>query len=221
MTEELQAGDRVIATIDVTHVAQASGEQRNSQRNVRGVVTGLAGPLADHVNVMLDDEGLVVSLRRAQVRLAVPDDVLDNVRSVADPAIAAQVLDARLARQAKDVADLGHIAEQTRVQAAADVGRINLIRRRLRTVFHDLPGLDAGVEHDVDLDDSAWVDRLADAREAFRTAPPPTHICNACGERIEYGAHALGCPGCTCDAVPGELHRPGCQISIARITRGT
>lgn len=26
--------------------------------------------------------------------------------------------------------------------------------------------------------------------------PPPTHICNECGQRIEYGAHAHGCePG--------------------------
>lgn len=61
----------------------------------------------------------------------------------ADPAIAAQQLDARLARQIKSLRDLGHIAEQTRLQADEDVRRIMLIRRRLRVVFGDeLPDLD-------------------------------------------------------------------------------
>lgn len=70
------------------------------------------------------------------------DDVIDNVRSAADPAIAAQALDARLARQAKQLRELGHIAEQTRVAASADVDRITLIRKRLRSVFPDLPTID-------------------------------------------------------------------------------
>jgi hypothetical protein len=50
--------------------------------------------------------------------------------------------------------------------------------------------------------DGEWwvgIERLAKAGTLApvtrRYAPePPTHICNTCGERIEYGAHALGCP---------------------------
>lgn len=73
----------------------------------------------------------------------VPDDVIDNVQRLRNySADAAQAFDARLARTAKDLRSLAHIAEQTRVATAGDVDRINLVRRRLRTVFPDLPSLD-------------------------------------------------------------------------------
>lgn len=143
----LQIGARVIAEIMVTHVA-SSGEAAVATRLCPGRVIhtyavgdGTTESLTA-VDVMLDNEGVAVRLPVEQVRLAVPDDVIDNVRTAADPAIAAQLLDARLARQAKATGELGHIAEQTRLAAAADVDRINLIRRRLRVIFPDLPDLD-------------------------------------------------------------------------------
>lgn len=47
----------------------------------------------------------------------------------------------------------------------------------------------------------------------------PTHVCNACGATITYGAHAKGCPGCTCGMPVGVLHAPGCP-ALDRTNRG-
>lgn len=176
MPDDLQVRMRVIVDLRVATIVAGSGDEVESTRSFPGRIIaihpGPGDPDDRTIDVMLDDGSLHVRVRRAQVRPAVPDDVIDNVRSAADPAIAAQALDARLARQAKQLRELGHIAEQTRVAASADVDRITLIRKRLRSVFPDLPAIDGA------------------------DGPPPrtpTHICHRCGERITYGEHANGC----------------------------
>lgn len=142
---DFKTGDRVIV-------------KDSDERDVRGIVlhrdTGDEHNLP-YISVQIgaghENAGSVWLFKPEHVRLAPSlndaQPLLDDANANADAhdqAIldAAQALDARLAKQQKQLRELAHISDATQKAATDDVQRLATVRKRLRDVFTGLPEID-------------------------------------------------------------------------------